>query len=77
MKVQLESTSKIVELEINGVIVPARIWDGHTENGVVCHAFITRIAVANSEDATEFERDLKEQAAPRPEIQAIPLRMIL
>jgi hypothetical protein len=27
MKVQLESTTKIVELVINGVAVPARLWE--------------------------------------------------
>ena len=77
MKVQLESTTKIVELVINGVTVPARVWEGHTENGVACHAFITRIAVANQDNAEEFERDLQEQRQPTPEVQAIPLRMIL
>ena len=40
MKVTLESTTKIVEL--NGV--QARIWEGTTEGGIRVHAFITRIA---------------------------------
>jgi hypothetical protein len=43
MKITLESTAKIVEF--NGL--PARIWEGKTEGGIACHAFITRIAVAN------------------------------
>ena len=43
MKLILENTSKLVEL--NGV--PARIWEGKTESGIACHAFITRVAVAN------------------------------
>lgn len=43
MKITLESTSKIVEL--NGV--PARVWEGKSESGIPCHAFITRIAVPN------------------------------
>lgn len=77
MKVTLESTTKIVELVINGVAVPARVWEGATDNGILCHAFITRIAVKNDDDSAEFERDLHEQRAPSPEIQAIPLRMIL
>lgn len=77
MKATLESTSKIVTLQIGGADVPARVWEGVTENGVKCHAFVTRIAVSNDGDASEFERDLKEQKAPSAEIQAIPLRLII
>lgn len=40
MQVQLESTSKIVDLVIDGNRVPARIWEGVTANGVRCHAYI-------------------------------------
>lgn len=57
MKVTLESTDKIVEL--NGV--QARIWEGETEGGVKCHAFITRIAVHKDDDASEFEKELAEK----------------
>lgn len=77
MKVQLESTTKIVELVIDGKAVPARIWEGVTEGGVRCVAFITRIAVRNEADSAKFERDLKECAAPSAAMQAFPSRMIL
>jgi len=74
MNVQLHSTDKIVHL--NGV--PARIWEGITEGGIKCHAYITRIACDKDEpNAGEFERDLKQHAVPSAEIQAIPLRMII
>ena len=83
MKVQLESTTKIVELVINGVTVPARLWEGETEGGVPCFALITRIAPAiktpelTAASVAEFERDLKEQRQPSPAMQSFPLRMIL
>jgi len=73
MKIQIESTTKIVEL--NGV--PARIWEGKTASGIPVHCYVTRIAVDNGDDVTEFERELKEQRAPSVEIEAIPLRIIL
>jgi len=73
MKIMIESTSKIVEL--NGV--PARIWEGHTESGIPVHCFITRIGVAKDLDTAQFENELKEQQAPSPEVEAYPLRMIL
>jgi len=73
VKVQLESTEKIVEL--NGV--PARVWEGHTEAGVPCHAYVTRIAVSDSVDTTEFERELQEHRPPSAEIAAMRLRLVL
>lgn len=84
MKITIESTDKIVHLVIAGVDVPARIWQGATENGIPVHVFVTRIAPEIRKDdprieelTVEFERDLKRQADPRPIIAAIPLRMII
>jgi hypothetical protein len=73
MKIEIESTTKIVYLNS----VPARIWVGKTESGIPVHCYVTRIAVAKNADASEFERELQEHKAPTPEIEAIPLRMIL
>lgn len=76
MKITIENTTKIVEL--NGV--PARVWEGTTEAGVKMHAFITRVAVANSEDPAVhdlFRQELHEMKAPSADVQAIPLRLIL
>lgn len=77
MKVELESTSKIVTLVIGGAEVPARVWEGKTAKGIRCHAFITRLGVAKDDDASEFEADLKETQQPSAEVAAIPLRLIL
>lgn len=73
MRLTMESTTKIITL--NGV--PARIWEGKTDSGIACHVYVTRIAVDRDEDSSEFERELQEHRAPSPEIQAIPLRMII
>lgn len=77
MKVTLENTTKIVTLNINGHDVPARIWEGKTEKGIKCHAFITRIAVHKDDDAAEFEKDLQECEEPSAEIDAIPMHIII
>jgi hypothetical protein len=53
MTVTLHSTDKIVELQTPTGVVPARLWEGETANNIACHAFITRIAVAQDLDATE------------------------
>lgn len=73
MRITLENTSKIVEL--NGI--PARIWEGRTESGIQIHAFITRVAVRNDADCSEFERDLQETRAPSPAVAALPTKLVL
>lgn len=77
MKVTLQNTSKVVNLVINGAEVPARVWEGVTESGVKCHAFITRINVAEGEDASQFEKELREMAPPSLDVDWYPLRLIL
>ncbi len=77
MKVELESTGKIVRLVVDGREVPARIWEGTTSSGIPCHAYITRIAVADDQDAAEFERELLEQRRATPAVEAIPSRLII
>ena len=76
MKITIESTSKIVTFDG----LPARVWEGHTESGIPIHCFVTRVAVKDGQPAEtygQFEKELKEQRKPSPEIEAIPLRMIL
>jgi hypothetical protein len=73
MRVTLESTSKVVML--NGEA--CRVWEGKTDSGIPCHAFIVRICVDREADASDFERDLKECRPASPEIEAIPARLVL
>lgn len=78
MRVQLESTDKIVELKTPSGVVPARIWEGTTENGIACHAFVTRIAVSKDLDASEFERELQEHRPLSRELTNVyDTRMVL
>jgi hypothetical protein len=73
MKITIENTTKIVTA--SGV--QCRVWEGTTESGIKVQALIPRIAVAAGEDTSQFQKELEEQAAPSPEIEAWPLRMIL
>jgi hypothetical protein len=84
MKITIENTSKIVELEINGAIVPARVWQGENEDGIPVQCFITRIApeipvnhAQHDELTADFDRELQECVPPRPTVEAIPLRFII
>jgi hypothetical protein len=65
MKVTLESTDRVVMLVVDGHQVPARLWEGETDSGIRCHAFITRIAVHEQDDASQFERELQACRRPR------------
>jgi hypothetical protein len=73
MKVQLQSTTQT--LTLNGV--PARVWEGTTEAGIPVVAFISRVAVREGHDASEFERDLQECAPPTHDLGPIDMRLIL
>lgn len=70
MQITMVSTSHITQLDG----VPVRLWEGETLRGTKCKVFVHRIAVANDEDSSQFEQELKEQLEPG---QAIPLRNIL
>lgn len=84
MKITIESTEKIVELEIDGAVVRARIWQGHTASDIPVTCFITRISpdvlISHSRHAElteQFDLELKECATPTDRIRAIPLRFIV
>ena len=71
MKVHLESTDQIVELETAHGRVSARIWEGTTDNGIACHAFITRMAVHQDLDASQFAHELEECRPLSPALHGI------
>jgi hypothetical protein len=74
MKLTIENTTQLIT--VDGV--PARVWEGHTESGIPVHCLVTRIAVRNGHDVSQFERELEEQRAPSVEAaEAFPLRMVL
>lgn len=87
MKITIESTSRICQLQVeagkHALVMPARIWEGKTERGTPVHCYVVRICpTIETKDLKpgqieEFERDLRECAAPSPMAATIPLRMIL
>jgi hypothetical protein len=77
MKAIIESTSKVIELQIPTPSTKVRIWEGFTEHGVKFHAYIVRVVVAPDQDSSQFDKELTETRAPSAEVAAIPLRMIL
>jgi hypothetical protein len=79
VKITIESTSKIVELQGHLCTVPARVWEGTSERGVKVVAFITRITPgeATPEQCAEFEADLQETRVPSSGVQAWPARLVL
>ena len=78
MKITIESTTKIVKIELShGQSVECRVWEGVSARGVKVQCLIPRIAVALGEDNSQFEAELQEQRAPSAEVSAFPARMIL
>ena len=80
MTITITSTSRIIQLRTADGAVPARIWEGMTEDGIAVHAFITRIVPAipiRDHRQKQFEAELVECAAPSADVAAYPARLIL
>lgn len=60
MKITLTSTEQLVDVDGS----PARVWEGTTEDGVRCVAFIRRIAVRADAQLDRLERELIPRQAP-------------
>ena len=73
MTMTISSTTKVVTLDG----IKCRVWEGETASGVKLHCFIPRVAVAEGQDVSQFDAELSAQRPPSPEVEAIPLRMIL
>jgi len=67
MKLTIEATERITS--IDGVKV--RAWKGTTERGVPVVVFVHRIAVDNSRDSGELDRELVETMPPGREVPLI------
>ncbi len=75
MKITISSTEQLVTL--NGV--PARIWEGRTDSGTPVRCFVTRISPQTHDPVAlaAFEAELQECDAPKVEVGAINLRLVL
>ncbi len=58
MKVTLESTSEHQILKTPDGSVPARVWKGTTESGIVVHAYISALFATSVEDTERLEREI-------------------
>lgn len=61
MTLTITSTDQIVHVDGQ----PARLWIGRTQSGIECEVFISRIAVHNSQDSADFDRELRSMPAPQ------------
>lgn len=77
MRITLENTDKFVT--VDGV--PARIWEGLSDNGVPVICFVTRVAVQEGVHDPEvyrrFETELQEVRPASAAAQAFNPRLIL
>ena len=81
MRITLDSTHTVIEMLMDGRVVPARIWEGHTEDGVPVVAWITRISPQTHDPAVaeQFGRELIATARPSIAMPSglIPIQVIL
>ena len=80
LKLHLQSTSRIVEVDGGRGVVPGRVWEGVTDSGIQVTCIITRIAVDRSDDTSRFEAELARcRTGPPPAVHtdAFPARLVL
>jgi hypothetical protein len=79
MKIIIESTAEIVEIQADDYTAPirARVWEGQTDSGIKVSCLIPRIAAHKDQDLSQFEKELQEQSAPSAWPRVFPLRMII
>lgn len=77
MRIHIEPTTRIVDVVGTAGIVPARVWEGETDNGIAITVLVTRIAARIDADRSELERTLEEQHPPSIHADAWPNRLIL
>lgn len=70
MTLTITATETVTTL--NGV--PARLWEGVTEDGIPCKVFVHRVAVSDLHDSAAFDRRLKAELPPA---KHLPLALIL
>ena len=79
MKITIESTEQLVEVDTGRGTVQGRLWKGTTESGIEVICVVTRIGITSDADQKQFELELK--ACPRTELhakpQAIPLPLVI
>lgn len=77
MKIEIEPTTKIVDVVQMQKIAKARVWQGKTGRGVPVTLLVLRVACDRDDDNSELERELVEQAPPGAAAAAFDLRFIL
>ena len=78
----MQPTTKIVDVDFAGSREPSkvRIWQGHDQCGVAVAMMVVRTVTGDQESAeteARFLKQLDNAAEPRPDLGAIPLRLIL
>ena len=77
MKITVESSPQIVNIDTGGFSVPGRVWEGFTDGGIAVQVIITLIAVHKDDDNSQFKRELIETQMKPTTFTAFPARMIL
>ena len=74
MKITIEPTDQITTIDHGLGQCQVRVWNGVTEKGAKCILFIQRIAVHDTQDSSEFEKELLEFLPPG---RVVDLRQVL
>lgn len=80
MKITITPTEKLISIAtLEQAEIPrmVRVWQGITDKGVKCTVLVSGCCVLNSEDQSEFDRELREFVPRESDRQVFDLRHIL
>ena len=77
MRIILKSTNHMARLVDVGASIDARIWTGETHNGTPIIAYIASLAVQDTQDQAEFEKELEQAPHIKGDLPGVPLRLVL
>ena len=80
MKIAITPTEKLISVStLEDAALPrmVRVWEGVTDKGAKCTVLVSGVAVLNSEDQSEFDRELREFIPKERDVEVYDLRHIL
>jgi len=80
MKITITPTEKLISIaDLERMEIPrlVRAWEGVTESGARCTVLVSGVAVKNTEQQGEFEKELREFIPRERDRQVFDLRHVL
>lgn len=72
MRIVMEPTPELYDMEANGTVLPVRIWRGVTEGGVQVECLVASIIPQDEEGVEGIKKELPDYMVPSREMFKLP-----